>query len=261
MWLDSIQYQYVNAADFHILRPQGNGFWTCAIAHGPVCFECGGEEMRIIGNHMILYEPDVRQHFYATGTEYLHDWFHLHMDEADLSFFRSLEIPVNIPVPLVDLAPLSSLIRLTAISFQSQEPRSAEICHHLLQAFFLKAANLIREADVPVPQARHYSAMAALRDEIQSFPYRSWTLVGEARRMGLSPSYFQHTYRRLMDRPFSEDVIESRIRYAKALLRRSDDTIASIAALCGYSSEFHFMRQFKKRTGLTPTIWRQSQTD
>ena len=44
MCLDSIQYQYVNPADFHILRPQGNGFWTCAIGHGPVCFECGGEE-------------------------------------------------------------------------------------------------------------------------------------------------------------------------------------------------------------------------
>lgn len=261
MWLDSIQYQYVNPADFHILRPQGNGFWTCAIGHGPVCFECDGEEKRIVGSHMILYEPDARQHFYAAGTEYLHDWFHLRTDEADLSFFHSLGIPTNTPAPLVDPAPLSSLVRLTAISFQSQEPRCEEICHHLLQAFFLKAANLIREADVPVPSDRLYPAMAAVRDEIRAFPYRPWTLAGEACRMGLSQSYFQHTYRRLMNCPFSEEVIESRIRYAKSLLRRSDDTIALIAARCGYSNEFHFMRQFKKRTGLTPTAWRQSQAD
>ena len=230
MWLDSIQYQYVNPADFHILRPQGNGFWACVYGHVPVCFECDGEEKRIVGSHMILYEPDARQHFYAAGTEYLHDWFHLRTDEADLSFFHSLGIPTNTPAPLVDPAPLSSLVRLTAISFQSQEPRCEEICHHLLQAFFLKAANLIREADVPVPSDRLYPAMAAVRDEIRAFPYRPWTLAGEACRMGLSQSYFQHTYRRLMNCPFSEEVIESRIRYTKSLLRLSYDAIALIAA-------------------------------
>ena len=32
--------------------------------------------------------------------------------------------------------------------------------------------------------------------------------------------------------------------------------IASVAALCGYENQLHFMRQFKKFTGLTPSQYR-----
>lgn len=261
MQLDAIQYQNVSSAGFHTFRPCGNGFWTCIIAHGSVCFECDGTERKMTGSHMVLYEPGARQNIYSTGADYLHDWFHLKMEDTDRAFFQPLGIPVNVPVPLVNLAPLSGLIRLAAMEFEAHGIHSADACDHLIHAFFLKAADLIREASFSVPPERHYAAMSALRDEIISFPYRTWTLAEAVQRTGLSESYFQHTYRRLMGRPFTDEVIESRIRYAKALLRRSGDTIARIAALCGYASEFHFMRQFKKRTGLTPTAWRQSQRE
>ena len=46
------------------------------------------------------------------------------------------------------------------------------------------------------------------------------------------------------------------IEKAKELLSRSELTIAEIAEKCGYKTEFHFMRQFKQKTSLTPTQFR-----
>ena len=115
MQLDAIQYQNVSSAGFHTFRPCGNGFWTCIIAHGPVCFECDGTERKMTGSHMILYEPGARQNIYSADADYLHDWFHLKMEDADRAFFQPLGIPVNVPAPLVNLAPLSGLIRLSDI--------------------------------------------------------------------------------------------------------------------------------------------------
>ena len=34
-------------------------------------------------------------------------------------------------------------------------------------------------------------------------------------------------------------------------------TVQALAAFCGYENELHFMRQFKKCTGLTPSGYRE----
>ena len=52
------------------------------------------------------------------------------------------------------------------------------------------------------------------------------------------------------------DMAEADLEKAKSLLARSNMTIAEIAEKCGYKTEFHFMRQFKQKTSLTPTEFR-----
>ena len=43
-----------------------------------------------------------------------------------------------------------------------------------------------------------------------------------------------------------------RIQQAQQLLLESDATLQTISKLCGYKSEYHFIRQFKQKTGCTP---------
>jgi AraC family transcriptional regulator of arabinose operon len=49
------------------------------------------------------------------------------------------------------------------------------------------------------------------------------------------------------------DIINSRLEYAKYLLVNSSLSIAAISKMCGYENDTHFMRQFKKFVGLTPS--------
>ena len=44
---------------------------------------------------------------------------------------------------------------------------------------------------------------------------------------------------------------------AKQLLTYTDLRIREIADQCGYQNESHFMRQFKKNNGVTPTVFRR----
>lgn len=53
-----------------------------------------------------------------------------------------------------------------------------------------------------------------------------------------------------------KDLIQARIESSKFYLRTSDLPVEAVAHCCGYESELHYMRQFKKMTGLTPTQYR-----
>lgn len=78
-----------------------------------------------------------------------------------------------------------------------------------------------------------------------------------AKRLNLSASYFQHSYKNLFGVSVMNDVITSRIAHSKILLSGTDFSIKKIAELCGYEYDVYFMRQFKKRTGMTAREYRK----
>ena len=79
-----------------------------------------------------------------------------------------------------------------------------------------------------------------------------------AAEAGMSRSGFQHLYKKLFGTTVIKDIIEGRLQKAKRLLSSTCLTIKEIAAVCGYSNEYSFMRQFRERTGKTPTEYRSS---
>lgn len=68
----------------------------------------------------------------------------------------------------------------------------------------------------------------------------------------ISSGYLQNIYKKTFGLSCMEDVINSRIRMAKEYLIHSTESIADIAARCGYPNVEHFCRQFKQVTGYTP---------
>ncbi len=52
------------------------------------------------------------------------------------------------------------------------------------------------------------------------------------------------------------DVISRKIEKAKEILSETDCTVSRVASMCGYDNEEHFMRQFKRIVGMTPTSYR-----
>jgi AraC family transcriptional regulator of arabinose operon len=77
-----------------------------------------------------------------------------------------------------------------------------------------------------------------------------------ASRINLSKSYFQHIYKELFGCSVVSDMIYSRLEYAKYLLKNSSLSVSAIAKMCGYENDTHFMRQFKRFEGITPSQFR-----
>ncbi len=78
-----------------------------------------------------------------------------------------------------------------------------------------------------------------------------------AAEVSMSRSYFQHMYREMFGVSCISDVICGKIDRAKELLSETSCTVSQVAAMCGYDNEEHFMRQFKKMVGATPTAYRK----
>ncbi|MBQ4465343.1 MAG: AraC family transcriptional regulator, partial [Oscillospiraceae bacterium] len=99
-------------------------------------------------------------------------------------------------------------------------------------------------------------ALHRMRLRITDQPQHDWSIEEIAKEIGISVSHLQRLYRELFGTTITEDVIAARITMAEYLLH-TELRITEIAAECGYKSETHFMRQFKKRKGMTPTQFRE----
>lgn len=70
--------------------------------------------------------------------------------------------------------------------------------------------------------------------------------------------YFHALYKKYFDTTFLADVVRARVQAAEELLVSSADSVERIAERCGYNHTEHFIRQFRARTGTTPTGYRKS---
>lgn len=85
-----------------------------------------------------------------------------------------------------------------------------------------------------------------------------WRADDAARRLGVSCGYFHALYKKYFDTTFLSDVVRARVQAAEELLVSSADSVERIAERCGYNNTEHFIRQFRARTGTTPTGYRKS---
>jgi AraC-like DNA-binding protein len=54
----------------------------------------------------------------------------------------------------------------------------------------------------------------------------------------------------------TDDLIRTRVERASWLLKTSELSLEDIAAECGFTDVYYFIRQFRKRIGITPGRYR-----
>ena len=96
---------------------------------------------------------------------------------------------------------------------------------------------------------------------IYRHPEDKWSVEKLSHLINLSPSHFQRLYRQTFGVTCIAAVIACKIEYAKVSLSATGGTIREISSLCGYENEEHFMRQFKKIVGVTPTEFRKQMSN
>jgi len=76
--------------------------------------------------------------------------------------------------------------------------------------------------------------------------------------LDVNPAYLSREFSRYFDNlSFGEYIRKLRIEKAIQLLESTDDTLAEIAYLTGFSDQSHFNRVFKAHTGQTPSEYRK----
>jgi AraC-like DNA-binding protein len=86
---------------------------------------------------------------------------------------------------------------------------------------------------------------------------RTVTLSDLAREAGLSPAYFSQRFKSSTGTSPHQYLMQLRICKAQKLLEESESAVIDIAAECGFQTQQHFARIFRRHTMRTPTEYRR----
>jgi AraC family transcriptional regulator len=131
------------------------------------------------------------------------------------------------------------------------------------RAFLQQAAGLLAaqiehlDADTPRGRLAPWQVKRAIRF-IDENADRRFHVREIAAAVRLSPSYFSHAFKDSFGRAAKAYIIERRLERAKRLMIESSESLAQIAAACGFADQAHFSRTFNTWVGETPSRWRQS---
>ena len=228
-----------------------------------VCF-INGRKISCPVNSIIMFPPESDYQYQAAGESFINDWMFLYLTEEDLAFLESLHIKQSEAIPIANMEELSGLIHALAYEHFSVDAYHEEIRQAYLRLLFYKTAQGIWKAQEqhgavinPKSFKRSNAALTMLHADILRNPGKNRMIDEVARTIGISRSGLQHQYKKMFGISIKEDMIRARLERAKRLLAETNMTIQEIAFACGYSNEYHFIRQFKKGTGKTPTEYRQ----
>nr|WP_314459527.1 AraC family transcriptional regulator [uncultured Clostridium sp.] len=249
-------YESRHQRPFDMLRPEGSSDYTLLVIKSSAFCESSQIYTDLSANTVILYDKKSYVHYGCRTSDYNDDWIHFDMEEKDLPFLQDLKIPIQTPIPLPDADQLSEYSRLIVMEKHSAHTYKNQILDTLMRSLLCTLASQILEKPDNAASHKYFGLMNDLRVSILNAPHRKWTIETMSQSVHMSPSYFQHLYKELFQTTCIQDVISARLKNACFYLRTTEMSIQSLAGFCGYDSEFHFMRQFKKYKKMTPSQYR-----
>lgn len=234
------------------------GGYMFILTHSRAEFVVDGGRVEVPPETAIIYGSDVRWECFPADEALVCDWIYFEAG-GDTDYLESLELPVGQPLFFADTEFITELIRNITAEFYSLAPRRGKMLDTMMKLLLVKLSDACVQRGEQLQSAEpHYSALAELRARIYRNPQQRWNVDSMAAEVNMSRSYFQHIYRESFGVSCIADVINSKIEKAKEILSETGCTVAQVAAMCGYDNEEHFMRQFKKATGVTPTGFRKN---
>lgn len=238
-------------ADFLIDRPSGSGDSLIVIFKTPAMIKLNNNALNAPADSAVVFSPDYHQYYGAFGGEYINHWVHFD-NESDSAFLHRIGLVQNTLITPPDISAAERVLEMLSIESVAAAQNSAESTDLLLRLLLTKLADGGGKAE----NSPYCGALRELRAAIYRSPAEKRTINALAATLSLSPSRFQHLYSRQFGISCYEDILNARHEMARHYLSSTSLSIRQIAELCGFDNDVHFMRQFKKRNGITPTTYR-----
>ena len=248
----------VYGSEYHFSRKPESGEYMLLLTRSRAVITFEGIGGIFPEGTLVLFDDSMTRDYAPEGEALICDWICFRAG-SDTEFAELPELVYNRPLRVSDIGFVSGLIRNISTEFYSLSSRRTKMLDSLMKMLLIKAADCSGRRD-NVQQAAdpHYSLLVDLRAKIYRNPQLKWNVDTMAADVNMSRSYLQHIYREMFGVSCISDVISSKIEKAKELLTETSCTVSQVAFMCGYDNEEHFMRQFKKLVGMTPTRYRRS---
>jgi len=110
----------------------------------------------------------------------------------------------------------------------------------------------------PEPRSHSEQLVQQLLARMESDYWKPITLQQCAGKLKTNAAYLSNLFSSTVGKPFKTCLTELRIAKAKVLLGDPAKSVSDVAAAVGYASGNRFRIAFKKATGLSPKLWRET---
>jgi AraC-like DNA-binding protein len=157
--------------------------------------------------------------------------------------------------------PLAAILRLIGDELELSKPPSEALLGLLLRSLLVYVARMSRPVPLPrwgrpIRNRRIERALELLRADLSKY----WTVTLLARAVGLSRPVFAREFVRMLQLSPMRYLTHQRMAAAAQLLCDTEASLAEVAALVGYRSEFAFGRAFKRHHHVAPGTYRRHAT-
>ena len=247
---------FVHKNGITIDRPTGAGNYAFVFFRSNSEVILDGRLLAVEKNSYIIFHPATPHLYRELEKPFVNDWFHCDGNEV-MELLMQLNLPLDTLIKALDPLLITRCIRELHSINRLGGPLRDRIIDSDFRTLFMKLSNLLERNNLSDKTSRYFRQFSELRGELYSSPQTHLPVKSIAARVNLSKSYFQHIYKELFGCSVVSDIINSRLEYAKYLLGNSSLSIAAISQMCGYENDTHFMRQFKRFVGVTPSQYRE----
>lgn len=246
----------VQSKSFKHLRQNGSKDYLFVLFKSPAKLLVDGNYVDTDWGSYIIFDKHKIQSYYPNNnSEFVHDFMHFDLESDDEKFVFS-KIPKDKLMHFSLPHTISNVIAEIHNELNSPFIKYKEkVLSTLGLAFLLRIANELEKPEI-IEKKEHFVQLYDLRSLIYQDPQTPWSVEKMCQKVCLSRSYFQHLYKTFFSISFSNDLINARINFAKKLLVSTMLNINEISEKCGYTNVEHFIRQFKKKTGVSPRNFR-----
>lgn len=244
-----IRHRWAEKNGFTLDRPKGAGEYILLhfLTSAELYFD--RQTISVTPGSLIVFSPDCPHRITAKGP-LLHDWLHITGDVDRLMNQYGLKVNTLYTPELTSA--ISETIAFLEAEFFAQRPFWPELFTAKLNELFIRIAHNLSNTQ-PKLNIRDETAerLREIRMRILSDPWKQWTIAELASHANISQSRLHALYKNIFGISPKHDLILMRIEKAKQMLVHGE-TVNETADQLGYSSVFHFIRQFRQFTGTTP---------
>ena len=255
--ITALRHEWPEKKGFAINRKNGMKEYTFLHFLTPVKLKLNQKLYDVKPGGIVFYSPFTPQYFKAE-VPLLHNWMHIENNNDDfknlLSYYNIEENKIY--YPKFD-GLITNKIRSLELEWFSSKPFKNESLCAELNSFLIFLSRAITN-NVELPQnLKDAEIYKEIRNTLVQEYSSNWDINKLALMAHTSASNFHLVYKKTFGISPIKDLILIRTDAAKNILINTDDKITFVAEKVGYQNEFHFVRQFKKITGVTPGEYRK----
>ena len=223
---------------------------------GPVDIPVNGQLVRTKPNACIISRPMQKRGF-SFFEDSTMNW--THNDVSIEPLLEQYSLPIGEVFYPANPGFISDLFRRIKREFYSDNLYKERLLDSYMEELLIKLSRSIQPEPAGAGvNSKEAKLLQELRWQILSRPEQNRTVEEMAKEVSLSASRFHAVYKAMFGTSPVKDLITAKVEQAKTiLLMDRDATLSNVAEKLGYKNQYHFIRQFKAVTGITPGAYRK----